>query len=595
MQLFEKDNNSIADLKEISVLKVDGLTSGLDGKAGENHVMDLSDPDDIKGVTSAGPNATKPKSSWIRLNRMDFGLGGLQKVLLPSIGKRHLPLEFEQNQNSQEVEKFKKGFKFEEAWLLWDDCGAVVKDAWEKMGGADLGLASIKEKIKFCGEELQMEECLNAVPRKVTPDMQDALSIRNDDEEVWVSSLINQDLHVWRRDVIMANFNREEEEAICDIPLSRRQVLDSVYWKHSKDGNFTVKSAYRVAQSLLKKVDWAEPSSGGGTNRVWAALWKQRIPNKMKVFGWRTCHDILPTRRSLKKKRVLSEDLCPFCSRFQISTIHVLWECTAAQDIWHGSARALQKCGIGQTDFVALLEYLLDRLEKTEVEQMMVQAWLIWNQQNRVVHGGQFLEPGWLNKRVVELLEEFQRSQEALLADMVQAVFTNNTSFGFGAVIRNSRGEVMASMTVKGPAVQCSEEAELLAYRKAMEFAIDAGFTVLIVEGDSINAMRGFVSVKDNQSALGLIVGDIRHLMGALEWISNAAHIALLDLTKCTEHTFPFALLFPPDTPEKFTIYTEMPFTSFCFEESLRSLTFQTKLVHRKVVGEDKVYSQQNI
>ena len=45
-------------------------------------------------------------------------------------------------------------------------------------------------------------------------------SVRDDEEEVRVSSLINQDLHVWQRDFIMANFNREKGEAICDIPLS---------------------------------------------------------------------------------------------------------------------------------------------------------------------------------------------------------------------------------------------------------------------------------------------------------------------------------------------------------------------------------------
>ena len=35
----------------------------------------------------------------------------------------------------------KKGFEFEEAWLLWEDCGAVVKDAWEMVveGGGGVG------------------------------------------------------------------------------------------------------------------------------------------------------------------------------------------------------------------------------------------------------------------------------------------------------------------------------------------------------------------------------------------------------------------------------------------------------------------------
>ena len=156
------------------------------------------------------------------------------------------------------------------------------------------------------------------------------LSVREEEEEVWVSSLINQDLHVWRRDFFMTHFNREEGEAICHIPLSRRQVSNSVYWKHNKDGIFTVKSAYKVARALLKKVDWAESSSGSGGSRVWAAIWKLQIPNKIKVFRWRACHDILPTRRNLKKKWILMDELCLLCALSQESIFHALWECTVA-------------------------------------------------------------------------------------------------------------------------------------------------------------------------------------------------------------------------------------------------------------------------
>ena len=77
------------------------------------------------------------------------------------------------------------------------------------------------------------------------------------------------------------------------------------------------------------------------------------------------------------------------------------------------------------------------------------------------------------------------------------ALFEDSASIGFGAVIRNSTGEVMVGMTIKGPAVQGSEVAELLAYRKALEFAIDASFSVLIVEGDSVNATRCIASGSD--------------------------------------------------------------------------------------------------
>ena len=100
------------------------------------------------------------------------------------------------------------------------------------------------------------------------------------------------------------------------------------------------------------------------------------------------------------------------------------------------------------------------------------------------------------------------------------AVFEDSASSGFGAVIRNYTGEVMAAMTVKGPAVQGSDMAELLACHKALEFAIDASFTVLAVEGDSVNATRWIALGTENQPAIGHVVGDIRHLVGALEWTS---------------------------------------------------------------------------
>ena len=100
------------------------------------------------------------------------------------------------------------------------------------------------------------------------------------------------------------------------------------------------------------------------------------------------------------------------------------------------------------------------------------------------------------------------------------AVFEDFASSGFDAVIRNSTREVMVVMTVKGPAVQGSEVAELLSCRKALEFAIDAGFMVLIVKGDSVNATRCIALGSDIQSAIRHVVGDIRHLLGALEWAS---------------------------------------------------------------------------
>ena len=81
---------------------------------------------------------------------------------------------------------------------------------------------------------------------------------------------------------------------------------------------------------------------------------------------------------------------------------------------------------------------------------------------------------------------------------------------GVGVIIRNCKGEVMAAMIAKGPPVGGSEEADFLACRKALEFAIDTGFTDLVIEGDNAVVMSSLSSSGANQSWLGHIIQDIQ-------------------------------------------------------------------------------------
>ena len=95
---------------------------------------------------------------------------------------------------------------------------------------------------------------------------------------------------------------------------------------------------------------------------MWNALWKLHIPNKIKVFGWRACQEILPTRLNLVKRRIIHDSVCSNCTRFSESMIHALWDCKVAVDVWVGSSLKLQKCLHGQTDMLESMEYLLSRL-----------------------------------------------------------------------------------------------------------------------------------------------------------------------------------------------------------------------------------------
>ena len=166
-----------------------------------------------------------------------------------------------------------------------------------------------------------------------------------------------------------------------------------------------------------------------------------------------------------------------------------------------------------------------------------MQAWMIWNQRNCVVHGGKLKDPKCLNKRAEEFIQEFQQAQVQLTVFQTEQisfevwqlpppyvyklnfdaiVFSGLERTWIGAIIRNDKGEVMAAMSAVGPGVENSEEAELLACRRSLEFVVDAGFTSLIIEGDNVNIIQAISSSLPNHSILGYVVDDIHHLIHGL-------------------------------------------------------------------------------
>ncbi|XP_075633545.1 uncharacterized protein LOC142606011 [Castanea sativa] len=205
------------------------------------------------------------------------------------------------------------------------------------------------------------------------------------------------------------------------------------------------------------------------------------------------------------------------------TALHALWECSVAQGVWAESIRKLQKGVGGQSDVLQLAEELLNKLTQGEFELFLVQVWLLWNQRNSITHGGGAQEPTPLVRRAVEFLEEFKEAQQHLVVHSTvmrsatwtaplencfklnfdAAIFKDINASGFGVVIRNEMGEVMAALARKGPLVHDSEEAEVLACRKALEFVVDTGFVELILEGDNVTVMQTLEASRSTLSCLG--------------------------------------------------------------------------------------------
>ena len=176
--------------------------------------------------------------------------------------------------------------------------------------------------------------------------------VQNIEEGMMVAELIDPVSWWWDREFILRSFNRKEAEAILRVPLSCRYTPDTLFWLAEKSGEYSVRTGYHVAQRLIKELDWTKCSMGLWEVRVWKVLWKLKVPNEIKVFGWRACCNILPTQVNLIRKRIIEDNRCEACKTEPETKVHALWNCGVAQDIWAGCSVRLQKCCGGQDDML---------------------------------------------------------------------------------------------------------------------------------------------------------------------------------------------------------------------------------------------------
>ncbi|KAK9993632.1 hypothetical protein SO802_023335 [Lithocarpus litseifolius] len=114
-------------------------------------------------------------------------------------------------------------------------------------------------------------------------------------------------------------------------------------------------------------------------------------------------------------------------------------------------------------------------------------------------------------------------------------IYDNGAVSGYGAVIRNVNGEVVAALSAKGGAVGDSEEVEVMACRKTLKFAVDAGFMEVILEGENATVLKTISYAQPNFSLLVLIYEDIWCLAAGFRSIS-------VNCVRCSANGVTYAL-----------------------------------------------------
>ncbi|GMY09850.1 hypothetical protein FCV25MIE_05089 [Fagus crenata] len=193
------------------------------------------------------------------------------------------------------------------------------------------------------------------------------------------------------------------------IPLTSLNTEDTIRWKAESTGMFTVKSAYQLAVSAASP-DKEEGCSNIRANRkTWRVIWKQKLPNKVKIHLWRACLNVLPTRLSLCRRRILQDSACQVCRTAPESPTHALWSCPYAGSVWALIPGKIQKLPPTEVDFFELFQGLTERLTRAEVEIWSVTVWAIWYARNKFLHENVLMCPQTILEMGMRLLNDFQR------------------------------------------------------------------------------------------------------------------------------------------------------------------------------------------
>ncbi|KAF5444907.1 hypothetical protein F2P56_033999 [Juglans regia] len=365
------------------------------------------------------------------------------------------------------------------------------------------------------------------LPRPVTYQIQTPPNTLDLDSRLEV--LIDVESRSWKKDLVAAVF--KEEEAEC-----------------SKKGTFSVKSAYLLA-TTLKGRHLGEGSKDGGTSDWWKALWLLEVSGKVKLFIWKCLNNILPTKDNLFRKQIVDNNLYPICIREVETSVHTIWVCPAAADVWGGENIAFSKWRRHYLDFQLLWIELVNLFTKENLDLASILMYHLWARRNAFIFQNQFSQPGSVLAKAqseLSLFREYNTVNKIRAEDNMRNRLTatwkppnqpfvkvnfdaafnkTNGRMGMEIVIKDHAGNLHVSLTASMDNTNSVFQAEGEALYRAMDLCLELGLYHVIFEGDAKVVIDAVNFKKEDNMWLGQLTEVLQQfLVRNLTWILNFVH-----------------------------------------------------------------------
>jgi ribonuclease HI len=200
--------------------------------------------------------------------------------------------------------------------------------------------------------------------------------------------------------LIQQVFNQRDASEIIKIPLNLLQNDDVPIWRFSRNGTYSVRSAYYQLMEVI--IDNSHLKVEGN----WKKLWQLHVPNKVKLFLWRALRGCLPVRGQLVQKGVRCNNKCPHCDNYEENEWHCFFGCNTVNDLWmeteewqHVSHYMNNAAG-----FVSMIFQMIEEIEHADMAKITMLLWSIWWRRNQRC---------WQNK-VPSALDVIRRARDSL-------------------------------------------------------------------------------------------------------------------------------------------------------------------------------------
>jgi ribonuclease HI len=362
----------------------------------------------------------------------------------------------------------------------------------------------------------------------------------------YVEELINPVTGQWDEDIIRQNLLQVDAEQILRIPLSTQLTEDFVAWQYTKASTFSVRSAYHIEwnHQFGSKVTRSDGQGSMEPNPVWEKLWKLLVPSKVNFFLWKALHGTLPGRAILADRHIKVHPQCPVCQLGPEDIGHLLFSCERANAVWYalGLSEVIDSALSVDRSGSRVLEYLLCEPDKKSPvlgmlglkESIAVACWYIWWQRRELVNGGTISTPARSAFAINALTANFGSAKpttirkESAWNNPFAGSYKLNTDASFfsagsgavGAVLRNSKGEVVAGRYCPLDNLLSPASAEAMALLKGLELIDQLGCKNIACESDSLELVQACNGETDILSPYAAILADCFAIASKIDNIS---------------------------------------------------------------------------